>query len=152
MTDMPTVEECQEAINSYDNFVGAGCDRRSYRIPGSRWVYKVAKIPSNRVNEKEYHRYQNFLAERLPYGVAIPEMHLLPNGVIAAEYIDGEKPDQYCDNHYSHYEDYEACWQNWVNEFSGQTGLWDASVLCNMRFIRNEAGKVIKVYIIDLGE
>jgi hypothetical protein len=152
MTDMPTVEECEIATGSYDFYVGSGWDRHGYHIPGSRWIYKVAKDPNNDVNQGEYSRYQELQEQFLPDGIAIPEMHLLENGIIAAEFIDGEKPHEYCRDHDSHYEDYPACWLNWVNEFSGQTGLWDSSALCNMRLIRDEAGNVTKVYLIDLGE
>ncbi len=152
MTDMPTLEECEQATGSYDYLVGSGCDRRGYRIPGSRWIYKVAKYANSYTNRQEYLHYQSLMVKTLPARIAIPEMHLLDNGVIAAEYIDGDKLESYCNDHDSHYEDYDACWLNWVNEFSGQTGLWDSSALCNMRFIRNESGDIVKVYLIDLGE
>lgn len=152
MADMPTLEECEQATGSYDFYVGSGMDRQGYRIPGSRWIYKVNKSRNYDVNAKEYRRYREVIEEQLPYGISIPEMHLLPNGVIAAEYIDGEKPDSYCYDHDKHYMHYEACWFNWVDKFTAETGMWDSSALCNMRLIRNEAGEVSKVYIIDLGE
>lgn len=155
MTDMPTLEEFQLATDSYDYYLGSGMDRHGYHIPGSRWVYKVAKNPDMRINEAEYRRYQELLQQGLPEGIAIPEMHLLHNGAIAAEFIAGERPESRCDYTHendSHYADYAVCWYNWVEAFSAQTGLWDSSALCNMRLIRDDLGNVVKVYMIDLGE
>lgn len=148
---LPTVEEYLRAIASMDNIIGEGRDRVGFHIPGSAWVYKAAKHPIDKINQGEYDRYIKLINSDLPDGIAIPEMHLLSNGVIAAQYIPGNKPEN-CRwrEHTKHENDYYSCWLNAVELFTDRFGMLDSSALCNIRLVDNDGE--ITVYVIDLGE
>ncbi|KAI4218410.1 MAG: hypothetical protein L6R40_008776, partial [Gallowayella cf. fulva] len=137
IVDLPTLEECAVATGNDEYMIGAGRDRRGYHIPGSRWVYKVAKYPSERVNRREYDSYRKVVdSGSMPAGLHLPEMHLLDNEVMASEYIPGERPKS-CDwrtHADTHIED-DACWTNVVATFCDRFGYYDSSAACNVRIV-----------------
>jgi hypothetical protein len=142
MITAPSVKESEKAISSEKYLLGSGCDRMGFRIPGSRWVYKMEKPhASGRANRREYEAYTKLMdIPELLGNVHLPEMHLLENGIIAAEYIEGVKPkgiDPFVDPI--------------VDAFCQYTSLWDAAARCNIRVVIDEAGTK-KIYIIDLAD
>lgn len=139
----PSVEEFEKA-RGYK--IGSGCFRTVFRVPGSRWVYKVDSDGS--VNAREYTTYLKYRPS-LQGNVKFPEMHLLPNGILAAEYIEGEIGE------------YE-CW-NWKNGVIGCVrncieDCWAKRIEFLARAIRDLHYQNIRIqsdgtiYIIDLGE
>lgn len=152
MNTLPTVAESEKAIDegSSKYLLGCGKDREGYHIPGSRWVYKLAKYPEDRVNENEYQRYIEITQSgRLPENVRIPEMHLLPNGVIAAEYVDGDRPRCSWRAHDEHPSDY-VCWKDSLRKVEHDFNMSDSSAACNLRLTTIDGAEIL--YIIDLGE
>jgi hypothetical protein len=148
---LPTVEEYLRAITNMNNIIGEGRDRVGFHIPGSNWVYKSAKYPIDRINQREYNKYTELMNSDLPDGIAIPEMHLLSNGVLAARYILGDRPKNcYWRTHEKHQDDYYSCWLNAVELFSDKFSLLDSSALCNIRLVDNDGE--VTIYVIDLGE
>lgn len=97
LTNMPSIAEAELATSVPGNFIGKGVSRETYRLPGSSWAYKI-ETPygkNKKANETEWIAY-NELKDTLPEGIKFPEMHLLDNGIIATEFIDGEHPDNQC--------------------------------------------------------
>lgn len=86
---LPTIEEANDAINHGKRFT-EGSYRNVYHIPGSKWVYKTdirKGYPQGNIDEWEAYLDKK---DSLPAGIKYPEMHMLDNGVLAAEFIDGE--------------------------------------------------------------
>lgn len=136
--NMPTLEECREATSNAEYKIGEGRDRVGYHIPGSRWVYKVQHYSRGFANAQEYDKYVRISAANYTE-VMIPEMHLLENGVIASEFIDGDEPDYHND------EDVFDMVYRLENKF----GLYDSSASCNIRVVKHDDGSRT-VYVIDL--
>lgn len=150
--DQPTIAECETATANKDFRIGSGRHRIGYHIPGSRWVYKVQRNATGSTNREEYDRYREITeSNKMPYGVFLPEMHLLSNGVIASEFIPGDKPT-YCDweEHEDYHTDDNSCWLTIVQLFESIFDLDDSSASCNVRVVESDGTR--KVYMIDLGE
>lgn len=144
----PTLEECKEALKLPP--IGSGVDRTVYRVPGSLWVYKKEKRYAKGTNADEYGTFVQ-LRHKLPDGIALPEMVLLSNEVLAAEYIENEveqyaDPNSECDfGWHIKCKDENACWTTpWVNKIESTGYNFDVhggNILINDGII----------YIIDLG-
>jgi hypothetical protein len=134
--NMPTLAECEQAtVSEYE--IGEGRDRTGYHIPGSKWVYKIQRYSRSNANQREIIRYEQLInSSNVPDGIAFPEMHILENGVIAAEYIEGREPDD---------QEMEL-----VYKLEDIFGMYDSSASCNIRVVETENVKT--VYIIDLAE
>lgn len=131
-TTKPSVEQCLIAFSSPDYIIGQGGDRIGFHIPGTEWVYKLGKHPKRNVNRQEFERYEKLKEVEWPRGVCLPEMHLLDNGALASEYIDGVRPKARVDE---------------VDFCATVFGLDDIRATCNIR-VTSEG----KIYVIDLGE
>jgi hypothetical protein len=143
---IPTVDDAM-AISTEDNYLGSGCYRTVYRKKGSRWVIKVDN-EDGAVNRKEYETYLQFRPS-LTNNVYFPEMHLLDNGVLVAEFIDGVCGNMRCWN-YSNgvigckQNCQEECWAQRIEYLANQ--IQDLHYQ-NIRILPNG-----DIYIIDLGE
>lgn len=74
--------------SAYRDVFKCKTSRFVYKFPGGRYYDAIG------ANEREYATYLKILSSMiLPQGVKVPEMHLLENGALAAEYIDGRHPD-----------------------------------------------------------
>lgn len=149
MTTVPSVRTARYALKK-GKVIGSGAYRRVYKSKRGKWVYKVDKtdVYGNHGNTEEYATYQLLKTRQLPPGVKIPEMHMLPNGVLAAEYIDGVQPKNWCSPDYhgsncsERYSPDEACWaRSFVNSPIYFADLHNGNVVV----------KDGVVYVIDLG-
>lgn len=140
MSDLPTMEECNKAISNPEYEIGKGKDRRAFRVPGSKWVYKVADYYDTYTNPGEIERYTMLMnnPDLIPEGLHFPEMHLMENGVVAAQFIDGDRA--------RNQEEKEI-----ATQFADNIGWHDSSAYCNTRVTVDSEGNK-KLYIIDLGE
>lgn len=150
MTAKPNVRTARYALKAGRMFA-SGSYRKVYKTVKAKWVYKVDREDTfdQHGNREEYQTYLSMKDLTLPEGVKIPEMHLLNNGVLAAEYIQGETPPNWCSS------DYHAsnCTERnhnprpcWARKFAGM----DITVkdLHNGNVVVTENGDV---YIVDLG-
>jgi RIO-like serine/threonine protein kinase len=87
----PSLDEGMQAIGDLRYEIGSGCSRTVYRIPGSPWVYKEDTSSNCDQNETEFANY-NIMKYSLPIGIYLPEMHMVGNNILAAEFIDGKHP------------------------------------------------------------
>lgn len=150
VVDLPSIDEAKAAAY-YGKKVGSGAYRNVYRVSGSRWVYKFEKDGCWAANsECNVHEMSNFRRVRksLPEGVDFPEMHLLEDGTLAAEYVDGiHTRDLRC---------YSGC-TRCKTEF-GLADCWTKMIepvrMSGMQDLHGGNVKVAngKVYIIDIGE
>lgn len=104
--EIPTVEYAQAlADDPHNSFrIGQGSFRTAYHRTGDYWMYKYmhrthrwsSDFDERTVNEWEMY-YQQWITNSrdTPLEVRVPNMMLLDNNFIAAEYIEGEKPG-YC--------------------------------------------------------
>jgi serine/threonine-protein kinase RIO1 len=81
----------------------------------------------------------------LPEGVRVPKMVMLPNGVLAVEYIDGSHPDTHCWFADHDCDDASNCWYTklMATGVSNIRGFGDISFL-NVIMTDNA------IYVIDL--
>lgn len=149
MSTVPNVRTARYALKK-GRMIGAGAYRKVYKSKRGQWVYKVDKTDcyGKHGNAEEYETYLILKASQLPPGVKIPEMHLLPNGVLAAEYIDGVQPKNWCSPDYhgsncsEHFDKTSSCWaRKFVNSPIFFADLHNGNVVVK--------GDV--VYVIDLG-
>jgi hypothetical protein len=149
VVDLPSEEE-SEIARQFGRMIGSGAFRDVFRIPGSRWVYKFedAEYGSANCNQREFLNYTS-KRKTLPEGVDFPEMHFLPNGAIAAEYIDGMLGV-----------DIHSLFDPCVCASHGITNCWRTMVKpvadAGMRDLHGRNVMVAhsdkKIYIIDIGE
>lgn len=154
VTELPSDEEAVYA-ERYGVKVGAGAYRKVYRIPGSRFAYKVEHrvgwSSGSGANRQEFHNYTTRRNE-LPAGVDFPEMHMLPSGTIAVEFVDGvlgKVAHSWTDNGYD-YKENCMCSSHWGAQ------CWKKAIASvDMRDLHG--GNVMisregKILIIDIGE
>lgn len=154
VTEIPSDEEAYYA-QAYGVKIGAGAFRKVYRIPGSRFAYKFEHArgwsSNSGANRQEFHNYTTRRAT-LPEGVDFPEMHMLPSGAIAVEFVDGvlgKVAHSWSDNGLS-YRDNCMCSSHWGAQ------CWKKAIEgIDMRDLHG--GNVMitrqgKILIIDIGE
>lgn len=85
--ELPTVEASEDARWNGTK-IGAGAFRDVYRLGNSRWVYKFdgGFIGANKQEAINYNKIQEYLGKHY----AVPEMILLENGALAAEFVEGK--------------------------------------------------------------
>lgn len=138
---LPSIEEYEMACSHPDYLIGMGCDRYCYRVHNSKWVYKQEKFTSPGSNRREYANYLTLKENSWMLGsICIPEMHLLTNNVIAAEYVSGYLPGYY-----------DEFVNSALDEFCHLTNLWDTQAKSNIRVVLDADGNK-KIYIIDLAD
>ena len=146
--DLPSVEEAQYA-RRYGERIGVGAYRTVYRLPGSKWAYKFESNNywSSGANNREMFNYRTRRGT-LPEEIDFPEMHMLSDGTIAAEFVNGtlarEAHTGYGYNMVCNCESLRAvkCWQKAVDVLNMQD-LHGRNVM-----IRKDG----KIMIIDIGE
>lgn len=141
----PSVAEAVKAVCTGRLFP-AGSYRDVYHLPGSKWVYKV-DIPhswTNRGGNKDEYAAYLELKDNLPNSIKIPEMHLLDNGMLAAQFIDGESPSANCGRYYHDCQDQENC-------FWTEYGPSIHEVTRDGHFQNVIVSREGDVYVIDLG-
>lgn len=93
--------------------------RDVFKCKTSKYVYKFVRPSRWEVSQQSNSReYANYLKMKeiliLPDGVKLPEMHLLADGTIAAQYIKGVHPQYTGCNESSHHNKncpgIESCW------------------------------------------
>lgn len=140
---LPTLRKAKYAI-THGRMIGKGSYRKVFRTQRSRWVYKVNQFPNIHIgsNAEEWRTYQKFSSIELPEGVKIPEMHYLPGGIIAAEYVKGVSAptDCYRDYHDEDCENPEICWAERLKN------VQISDIACDNVVIQGDV-----IYIIDLG-
>lgn len=140
---LPTVDEANNAINYGKRFTEGSC-RNVYYIPGSKWVYKTdMHYAYSQGNAAEWAAYLD-KKDSLPAGIKYPEMHMLENGVLAAEFIDGEVPSWGCWESEHDCEDVSKCF--WLINFELISSVTRDGHPGNLRVMPNG-----DIYIIDLG-
>lgn len=150
MTRTPTVKTAEYALDKGE-IIGSGAYRYVYKTKRSKWVYKVNKANSwgSHGNKEEYETYLSVKRKgSLPPGVKMPEMHLLENGVLAAEYIKGKHPQSSCSPRYHDFD-------NNCSELLGQGECW-ARKFADVNLYDIHCYNVIigddgYIYVIDLG-
>ena len=145
--DLPTVRKAAYAIKR-GNKIGEGAYRAVYKTKSGKWVYKVntgygTGIGSNGSEYATYVSVKNSV--KLPDGVKLPEMHMVGE-YIAAEYVDGEHPTNWCSpGPYGFHDNgcpgVDTCWAAKVNDVK-INDLHPYNVMVT---------KDGTVYIIDLG-
>lgn len=87
VVDRPSEREA-EIARTWGTKIGFGAFRDVYRRPESRWVYKFDATggDANRREAENYRRIQQYLGDLFD----VPEMVLLDNGVLAAEFVEGK--------------------------------------------------------------
>jgi predicted Ser/Thr protein kinase len=149
MVKVPTVRMAKIA-RSRGSIIGpASVFRLVYKCKTSKYVFKFLRGDTNRsrrtANAREYAVY-TILKETvtLPDGVKLPEMYLLADGTLAAEYIDGYHPNESTCDGYGHSRKkcpgLDSCWATKVLE----VGLRD---IHHQNVLITDDGTV---YIIDL--
>jgi hypothetical protein len=134
-----------DAINNGE-VIGQGAYRRVFRKGRSKYVFKV-NISSCDSNSREISQYHAVKAT-LPKGVKMPEMILLENGVVAAEYIKGVFPEggSFCAITY-HDDDCDDNATCWAEPFIRTPGFSYYDVH-RYNLIRTKDGTL---YLIDVG-
>ena len=149
MATVPSVRTARYALKK-GRIIGSGAYRKVYKSQRGKWVYKIDKDDTygNHGNAEEYETYKILKTRQLPPGVKLPEMHMLPNGVLAAEYVDGVQPNSWCSPDYhgsncSEYRDKDnTCWaRRFANSPIFFADLHNGNVV-----IKDDV-----VYVIDLG-
>jgi hypothetical protein len=141
---IPTLRKARYAIEK-GTLIGEGSYRKVYRTRRGKWVYKVniggKGVGSNRWEWNTYQDYHDNL--NLPENVRIPQMHYLPNGIIAAEYVNGKEPNNDCyrDYHVSSCPGVDVCWAEKVKNVP-------ISDIHYQNVLITDGGLI---YIIDLG-
>ena len=152
-SDAPSLAEALAAMRNKKHCIGAGIDRRVYRLPGSRWVYK-RNHSEREVNQAEYKAYLKF-KDKLPCGVAMPKMVMVTENIIAAEFVENEvdsiaPADSNCDFGWCLCSDEgkqeKDCWTHYWRNMLQDAGVIEDIHGGNVR-IKNGVA-----YIIDLGE
>lgn len=149
---VPTMRQARYAKVAGRN-IGDGSYRKVYKTPRGKWVFKVNRTDDEYGrrygNEGEYKTYLKLKDSNiLPDGVKLPEMHLLSDGTLAAEYVKGEHPKNWCspDYHGSWGSDCDGTGDCWANKF--KDGGFPVKDMHPENVIVTEDGTV---YIIDLG-
>lgn len=129
LTDVPTIEEAQLALEKGAD-LGSGSSRNVYRYGNSPWVFKFTHHYSSNsnANTDEFNNFLDLLDVELPEGIRIPDMYMLPNGVLAAEYIKGKSPLNDCWGCGHNCDDPDDCWYSKFDDIESRyDGLRDIS-------------------------
>lgn len=141
---LPTLRKARYAANN-GSVVGEGSYRTVFRSRGSRWVYKFNVKPSTNLgsNAEEWKTYSRYKNEVLPDGVYFPEMHFLNGGVIAAEFIKGEHPENDCyrEYHVDSCPGLDKCWAERIKHVK----------ISDIHYQNVLITKTGEIYLIDLG-
>lgn len=94
---VPTIEDSVATIKAV-NIIGEGSSRTVYWDGKSQWAFKVGHTQwtTEDSNASEFENWTAIKDVQLPAGVRIPEMHMLTNGVLAVEHINGWHPESSC--------------------------------------------------------
>jgi hypothetical protein len=143
VAELPSVADADEVTSNEEYYLASGCYRRVYYKPGSKWVYKIGDLTSNK---REYETYLKFRPS-LTDDIRFPEMHLLKNGVIAAEYIEGNQGDIRCWGYSNN-----GCSRNCATDCWAKRIHFLSKMIRDLHYGNIRITKDNTIYIIDLGE
>lgn len=143
LSDAPSLEAATLAQSAKGKRIGAGMYRNVYYVAGSKWVYKV-EANDQGANHQEYCNYLRY-RDKLPEGIALPEMVMLSDSILAAEMIDGQHGHYGIDKCMCVPYGLTECWRDIVEPMEEK--IFD--IKADNIVISRKHGKV---YLIDLGE